>query len=330
MGPKSPFTTGIFTLSLDFELIWGTIDRRGIDGFGHICEVERAEVIDRLLELLAEFEVPATWAIVGHLFLASCAPVGTRKHPEIVRPKHSWVTGDWFDHDPGGDESTAPLFFGRSLIQKIVDCRVPQEIGSHSFSHVIFGDPGCSRRTAESELRESVCAARDLGIELRSFIFPRNSVGHLNIFPDYGFTCFRAEPRSIAGSPTSQLVRLIRLVEMLTASRPPVGLPELTSSGMWNIPASMIYVPMHGLRRFLPMSLRVRRAVRGLQRAEEEKKIFHLWFHPTNLADGIEPMFSGLRQILQYAANLRTDGRMVFRSMGQIADGCRQHNLSHT
>ena len=276
MGPKSWFTTGIFTLSLDFELIWGTIDRRGIGGFGNICEVERAEVIDRLLELLAEFEVSATWAIVGHLFLASCSAVGGRKHPEIVRPKHSWVTSDWFDHDPGGDENTAPLFFGRSLIQKILDCRVAQEIGSHSFSHVIFGDPGCSRSTAESELRESVRAARELGINLQSFIFPRNSVGHLEIFPAYGFTCFRANPLSSARSPTSQLARLKRLIETLTASKPPVGLPELTPSGMWNIPASMIYVPMHGMRRFLPMSLRVRRAIRGLQRAEEENKIFHL------------------------------------------------------
>jgi hypothetical protein len=80
---------------------------------------------------------------------------------------------------------------------------------------------------------------------------------------------------------------------------------------MWNIPASMIYVPMHGMRRFLPIYLRVRRAVRGLERAVEENKIFHLWFHPTNLADGIEPMFKGLRQILQHAANLRAEGRLV-------------------
>jgi peptidoglycan/xylan/chitin deacetylase (PgdA/CDA1 family) len=330
MATISPFTTGVFTLSLDFELIWGTIDRRGIDGFRHSCEVERAEVIDRLLELLAEFEVPATWAIVGHLCLAGCSPVGGCKHPEIVRPKHSWVTGDWFDHDPGGNEGTAPLFFGRSLIQKIRGCSVTQEIGSHSFSHVIFGDPGCSRSTAESELRESVRAARDLGIELRSFVFPRNSVGHLDIFPDYGFTCFRAEPASIKRPATSQLARLIRLIETLTASRPAVGLPELTASGMWNIPASMIYVPMHGMRRFLPMSLRVRRAVRGLERAAEESKIFHLWFHPTNLADGIEYMFRGLRQILQHAANLRAEGRLVFRSMGQIADECQQRRLSHS
>ena len=183
MGPKSPFKTGIFTLSLGFRTNLGNHRPPRDWRIRKICEVERAEVIDRLLELLAEFEVPATWAIVGHLFLASCSPVGARKHPEIVRPKHSWVTGDWFDHDPGGDESTAPLFFGRSLIQKIRNCRVAQEIGSHSFSHVIFGDPGCYHSTAESELRESVRAVRELGIELRSFIFPRNSVGHLNIFP---------------------------------------------------------------------------------------------------------------------------------------------------
>src|SRR3712207_8281369 len=38
-----------------------------------------------------------------------------------------------------------------------------------SFSHVIFGDPGCSRATAESELAACVRAARALGVALRSF-----------------------------------------------------------------------------------------------------------------------------------------------------------------
>ena len=82
------------------------------------------------------------------------------------------------------------------------------------------------------------------------------------------------------------------------------------------------------MRRFLPIYLRVRRADRGLERAVEENKIFHLWFHPTNLADGIEPMFRGLRQILQHAANLRAEGCLVFRSMGQIADDCQRQRLS--
>ena len=81
-----PLERGVFTLSLDFELIWGTVDVRGPEPFRRTCEVEREVVLDRLLELLAEFDISATWCIVGHLFLSSCAPRDGVNHPEIVRP----------------------------------------------------------------------------------------------------------------------------------------------------------------------------------------------------------------------------------------------------
>jgi hypothetical protein len=114
---------GIFTISLDFELIWGTQDLFGVDRFRRACEVERELVIDRLLDLFTELDVRATWCVVGHLLLDRCDGSG-RKHPEIVRPSHAWCERDWFEHDPGGDEQSAPLFLGRSLIEKIRACTV--------------------------------------------------------------------------------------------------------------------------------------------------------------------------------------------------------------
>jgi hypothetical protein len=39
---------GYFTVSFDFELIWGTLDTRGVNGFSRACAVERKLVIDRL------------------------------------------------------------------------------------------------------------------------------------------------------------------------------------------------------------------------------------------------------------------------------------------
>ncbi len=63
------FDRGVFTLSLDLELIWGTVDLFGPDGFSKACEVERAVVIDRLLDLFVEYRVLATWFVVGHLIL---------------------------------------------------------------------------------------------------------------------------------------------------------------------------------------------------------------------------------------------------------------------
>jgi len=309
---------GVFTISLDVELIWGTLDLFGPQGFRQAYELERREVIDRLLDLFTEFEVPATWCMLGHLLLDSCEQgPGATKHPEIVRPNHAWHKEDWFKHDPCGNEKSDPLFYGRSLLEKIRACPVPQEIGSHSFSHIIFGDAGCSRETATSELAACVRAATDAGVEMRSFAFPRNQVGHLDVVREHGFTCYRG-PDPIwyeQGTGRSLLRRCAHLWDVLRAAAPPVVVPQRAEAGLWNIPGSMIYFPMHGLRRYIPVSLRVRRAAKGLEAAARERRIFHLWFHPTNLAFQMEEMLDGLRAILEYASTLRANHALTFLPM---------------
>jgi peptidoglycan/xylan/chitin deacetylase (PgdA/CDA1 family) len=313
----SPLQRGVFTLSLDFELIWGTLEDHGPEAFRAACERERDEVVDRLLDLFVEFEVPATWCTLGHLFLDRCAPRDGAKHPEIVAPQRS-SGEDWFEYDPCTDEQADPVYYGRSLLEKVLACPVPQEIGCHSFSHVLFDR--CSSATAASELAECVRLAEDAGIELRSFAFPGNRVGHLDLLERFAFACYRGpEPSwySQIGSPPIR--RLAHLFDVLAARRPPVTEPVEALPGLWNLPASMMYFPMHGRRRHIPVSRRVRRAVKGLDRAAEEKRVFHLWFHPTNLADEVDLMFAGLRSIFEHADRLRRGGDLTFAPMGAIA-----------
>ena len=311
---------GVFTISIDFELIWGTLDLFGPDRFRRACQIEREQIIDRLLDLFVEFEVSATWCVLGHLFLEQCRAANGRKHPEIVRPAHSWHSRDWFEHDPGGREGSDSVFLGRSLIEKILACPIPQEIGGHSFSHVIFGDPGCSRETAKSELAASVKAAGDMGIEMRSFAFPRNEVGYLDVLKEFGFECYRGPERNWYENKNwpAPVRRLCHLWDVITAATPAVVLPEITDAGLWNLPGSMVYFPMHGLRRFIPISTRITRAVKGLETASRQKRVFHLWFHPTNLADQTDAMFGGLRRILGRASALRARGDIEILSMKSL------------
>ena len=308
----------VFTLSLDFELIWGTLDLFGPDGFGEACRVERREVVDRLLALFVEFEVRATWLVVGHLFLERC---DTPRHPEIVRPAHAWHPDDWFRHDPGGDEDQAPAFLARSLVGRVRACPVPQEIGGHSFSHVIYGDEGCSRAAAESDLDALVAAASGMGLTLRSFSFPRNRVGHADALVPRGFRVFRSpEPTAYGDLRWAAPRRLGHLADVLLARTPPVVLPERRKDGLVAVPGSMVYFPMHGLRRFVPMALRLRRARKGLLAAVREGRVFHLWTHPTNLGEHTESMFGGLRTILEEMADLRARGALEVRTLGELAE----------
>jgi peptidoglycan/xylan/chitin deacetylase (PgdA/CDA1 family) len=306
------FDRGVFTLSLDFELIWGTLDR-GVDLYREACEREHAFVVERFLALLAEFEISATWCTLGHLFLGSCAPEDGRKHPEIIPP-----TPRWFDPDPAATEETAPIFYGKTLVDRILECPTAQEVGCHSFSHPMFDT--CSRKTADSELAECVRLARERGLELSSFAFPRNRVGHLDVLREHGFSVYRGPDPAWFEDPRwpRPAKRIGHLLEVVAARRPPVVLPEETMPGLWNLPGSMIYFPMHGVRRRIPLSVRVSRAFKGLDAAVRERRVFHLWFHPTNLAFETNAMFEGLRRIFSRVAALRDEGRLSVMPMRDV------------
>jgi hypothetical protein len=308
---------GIFTISLDFELIWGTADL-GLDHFKKICLIERETVIERLLQLFEKYQFSATWAVLGHLFLDHCES----NHPEIVRSDFTWLKEDWFAHDPGGKEDEKSIHLGKSLVEKIRSCSVTQEIGSHSFSHMVLGDARCSPETAESELAECIKIAEKQGVHLTSFVFPRNEIGYLDILKRYGFTSFRGvEPNWYENRSVPEGIRRgLRLFDVLRAATPPTVMPELTREGLWNIPGSAMFFPMHGFRRRIPMSLRVKRAVKGLNAAAKRKEIFHLWFHPTNMVDELEKMFEGLEDILTHAADLQKKGDLEFLTMEQVSN----------
>jgi hypothetical protein len=308
---------GAFTLSLDFELIWGTVDIAGVDGFRSACLFERKRIVDDLLALLDEFEIPATWCIVGHLFLDRC----DGKHATLKCPAHAWLREDWFEADPGGIENDQSVFLGKSLVEKILACPTKQEVGFHSFSHVIWGDPGCSREVAESEIRACLDAAAWTGTQPVSFVFPRNRVGHLDVLADHGMRVFRGPgPRWYERDENpGALGRLAHLLEVALGTPAPTVLPSAAPSGLVNLPGSMIYLPAHGVRGLIPVGRRVRRAIAALEEAVERRRVFHLWFHPTNLADRYEAMMKGLRAIFNEARRMRDLNLLDIRSMSSYS-----------
>ena len=160
-----------------------------------------------------------------------------------------------------------------------------------------------------------------MGLEVRSFAFPRNGVGHLDLLPQFGIRAYRGPaPRWYERrEPPTALHRLARLWAVVAATPPPTVMPEPAGAGLMNVPASMIYFPMHGLRRLVGVSRRVRRARKGLAAAVRDGRVFHLWFHPTNLADEPEAMFGGLREILGTVQGLVREGRLSVATMGELA-----------
>jgi hypothetical protein len=81
---------GTMVVSLDLELCWGRFDKVPVPMLEADASEERIQ-IRRLLALLDRYEIPATWAIVGHLMLAGCSRHDGAVHMDVTpRPDYSW------------------------------------------------------------------------------------------------------------------------------------------------------------------------------------------------------------------------------------------------
>jgi hypothetical protein len=315
---------GSFVLSIDTELAWGSVHSGSFqDRWEHYGKTR--QVIARLLELQEQYEIQATWAVVGHLFLDSCQAIDGVKHPEITRPAYPWFQGDWFDADPCAGFRSDPNWYGPDIIKQIQDCRVPQEIGCHGFSHMIVGDAGCSRECFVSEIQACRAQAEKWGLTLKSFILPRNSVGHLDVLDENGFSAYRGGTPAWFTRFPGRLQKVARLVDSVLPIAPPVVTPRPVTGNMWDLPASYFYPHRDGWARNVPVGIAVHKSRSGLARAVREKSIFHLWFHPFNLASDPDALLAGLEEIFKEAARLRGRGVLANPTMGGLARSLQGH-----
>ena len=295
-----------FVISIDTEMAWGLVHRPDEP---YTYPDERRH-LGRLLDLFDRYAVPATWAIVGHLFLDRCSPVDGRKHPEIIRPDYDWFEGDWFDADPCSNAVAAPTWYAPDLVREISGRAAPHEIASHGFSHMIAGDPGCSAEAFSSEVDAALRAAAASGVELRTFIHPRNRIGHVPLLAERGFRAFRGKrpPSTSPGPVTAALDRVI--------PSPGSVVHPVHQDGMWSLPATCMFDVASRPRTWRLWILQVERRLR---QAVHHRGLFHLWFHPHNMRDAPTDAFAGLEQLCAAAARWRDRGMLNTVTMGAMA-----------
>lgn len=308
---------GVFLLSLDLELAWGSVHGGNFNRRRKLFESTRP-CITRLLKLLEVYKIQATWAVVGHLFLNECKPEGGIKHPEIIRPNYRWFTKDWYYSDPCSNLEEAPLWYGRDIIEQIISCPVKQEIGCHTFSHIRVGEKGCSDLCFTSELQACYVAAEKLGLNLKSFVFPRNSIGHLDALSKAGFSTYRGVTREWYNELPEVFSRIGRRLTNYLPLSPPVVLPRI-DNGLVDLPATFFFPPTYRLKGLNFGVSRKTKAKMGLRQAEKKKKIFHMWFHPFNLASDPNKLFDDLEFILSEVRHYKEEGRLDNLSMGDLA-----------
>lgn len=315
----------LFVLSLDTELGWGYFDSSSFESMRNRL-METRSCVRQLLALFDTYSIAVTWALVGHLFLTRCSPAGEGSHNHVLQPQYRWYPRGWLSHDPYSDVEKDPLYYAPDVVNDIISARQPHEIGCHTFTHAILGDPECTRDVARSQLEECKRLASEMNIELVSLVFPRNSIGHLDVLCELGFQSFRGVEKRWyrALNQSSILGRGFHFLDRLLALTPPCYSEVLVYSSrdgarhLVDIPASMFFPPFGGLWNAVSLSRRVLQAQRGIAEAVKRKGIFHLWFHPENLVSS-PLLLEGLEEILRAVDGLRADGVVECCTMAEAA-----------
>jgi len=129
------------------------------------------------------------------------------------------------------------------------------------------------------------------------------------------------------------LWRVAHKIDTFFPIPPPVVLPE-RCDGVWNLPASLYYAHRDGWGRWLPIWMRVWKAKVGLRRAVRRNALFHLWFHPYNLATDVSGLLHGLEQIFVEVDRLRKKSLIDNVTMRDLAGslerqaGSEEHSTS--
>jgi len=273
------------TISADFELAWAwRYDKRVSNPLEYAQRrAQRARrSFPELLVLFDCYEIPVTWAVVGHLFLERCERQNGRPHPEILRPPYfenehwRYTDGDWFDADPCSDYQHAPDWYAPDLIRAILSAKVEHELACHTFSHIDCSDAHCPPEVMDSELAECKRVAEAWGIAFKSFVFPGNLVGNRASLKRYGFAAYRWH------------------------SGYELDVPRQDKLGLWQIPGGVCWEKPEGW----PVDAWIGALWRCVDRALETRTVLHFWFHPSCEPINMEAVFPAL---LDHVAAQRSD-----------------------
>lgn len=291
----SPFTKGIVVFSADFEMAWAfRFSKKKKNEAVKKGLIER-ENVPLLLELFNKYNIPITWATVGHLFLEDCSCNGL-PHAEMPRPEFfenrnwSFHSGDWYQHDPCSDYRAEPAWYAPDLIDLILKSEVKHEIGCHSFSHVDFTYKNCSPELADAELNECNKAAASKQLNLRSMVFPGGTIGNYEALKKQGIICYRKPMKYHIDLPHEDEYGLIAIPSSLGLDRDPYG---------WT---KEFHIKM--IRKYV-------------KKTAKHKLVCHFWFHPSMDKWYLENVMPGILEIVE---KYRDSSKIEIKTMKQLAE----------
>lgn len=252
----------VVLISADFELAWAYRYAKSADdplAFALQLARRERENVPKIVEVSEKYNIPITWATVGHLFLDACEVKSGRKHAEIPAvpayegPFWDFSGSDWFEHDPCTDSRRDPEWYAPDLIEMILKSPVKHEMGCHTFSHIDCRDGVCSPELMRAELQACKKLASEWGLSLNSFVHPGHTIGNLDTLAAEGFTSFRTDYRNV------------------------LGYPRRHANGLWELEQTAEF----NFREEWTVRYHIHRYQEVIRRAMRSNTVCTLWFHPS-------------------------------------------------
>ena len=325
------YQEGVFCISLDFELHWGTFETVQLNEKGRKRFENTRKSIPVVLSLFEAFEIQATWASVGMLFnqnvsewnasIPSSVPSYTNKQVS----SYEWVN----QHGFSGDQD--PFHFAPHLVDLIASSPL-MEVGTHTYSHFYCQESGQTVSDFKADLEMAIQKASLKNLPIRSLVFPRNqfNAAYLDVCKNLGITAVRSNPDIWfwdAYRPETLIKKIFRSADTLVPVDWDTSIP-LSSLDVdtipMQIPASRFLRPWHPNR--LINSLKLRRIKNEMTHAARTGSLYHLWWHPHNFGNHPAQCMSDLQELLEHFRSLEKQYGMKSLHM----DGLRQHILDHS
>lgn len=177
-----------------------------------------------------------------------------------------------------------------SILGLILKSTIKHDIGAHGYYHNQFTN--LSHNETENELKMISVGMKKFGIIPRSFVFPRNSVAHLDLLEKYGYKCYRGHDYCMNIEKKGRL---------------------------YNIHPSL----------FVGQSLSSIFLKKILDIAIAKKLPFHVWFHSWNFGQEDEYIKKKIKRIfvplLDHAKRREKRGILTFETMLSATEKVEKH-----
>lgn len=321
--------TGIFTISLDFELHWGVFDKKDRQA-RKVCYQNTLSLITPMLEQFSQYGVHVTWATVGALYAADKQEWEQYKPttlPAYNVPSYSayeWVNSNGLD----GDINWA--HFAPREVAAIL--QYPgQELGTHTFGHYYCLEPQSRPAAFGADLDAVISISNKFNTRPVSLVFPRNQFNRdfLKVCLDKGIKAVRSNPDSwfwtpVANDESSLARKVFRTgdgyISMGKHTSYPLSKIVNTPGEPLQLPASRLLRPWQPQYSFAN-TLKLRRILNEMEVAAKRNECYHLWWHPENFGYYPKENMQEFQIILEHYKVLSNKYGMRSWNMGEYVEG---------